>query len=95
MKELQIRFDVNALRPDRREEVLAWVRSLGLEPNDLRPLTLIAEGEHEYQLHVTRYLRTEGGSIRLDRAAEDAVTEPVIVGLGTAKSWPSWLGANA
>lgn len=95
-----IRFDANGdellrRRPDRREELVNWVASLGVNINDVAPVGLIASGEREYELHLTRYIRSDRGGIRLDRAAERAVTEPLIVSLGTSKSWPAWLEATA
>lgn len=91
MNDLRIRLDVNQLRDDRREEMMAWVESLGVQPRDVRPVILIAEGDIGYELHLSRFLRTESGHMRIDRAADHAVTEPLIVGLGTSKSWPAWL----
>jgi len=92
-----IRFDAHCdellqRRPDRLEELTAWVASLGVEVKDVVPVGLIVSGEREYELHLTRYIRNEQGHIRYDRAAERAVTEPLVVKLGTTPSWPSWLG---
>jgi hypothetical protein len=87
-------FDASTMRPDRREELIAWVESLGVTPADVREKGVIFQGEHEYELHLTKYIRTEAGRIRLNRAADAAVTEPLIIGLGTSKSWPAWMGGE-
>jgi hypothetical protein len=91
-----IRFDANSValleqRPDRREELVNWIASLGVDINDALPVGLVVMAEREYELHLTRYIRDEQGRMRLDRAAERAVTEPLVIGLGTSKSWPAWL----
>lgn len=83
-----IRFDVWDLRADRREAVTEWVRSLGIEPKDCAARAAIVAAESGWELHLSRYVRNDEGKIRVDRAREEAVTEPVIVPIGTERNWP-------
>lgn len=92
--EVVLRADARHMRDDRREELIAWIKSLGVNPNDVRQAFVIVAAELEYELHLTTYRRSPEGRIRIDRATEDAVTEPLVVPLGTSKSWPAWLGAS-
>lgn len=92
--EVILRADARHMRDDRREELITWIKSLGVDPNDVRQAFVIVEAEQEYELHLTTYRRSPAGRIRIDRATEDAVTEPLIVPLGTSKAWPAWLGAS-
>lgn len=89
------RVDVRHMRADRREELIAWIKSLGVEPNDVRQAFVIVEAAQQYELHLTTYRRSPEGRIRIDHATEDAVTEPLIVKLGTSKTWPTWLDGAA
>lgn len=87
-----IRVDAGKLRADRREAVIEWVRSLGVKPDDVRPVFAIVTGEQECELHLSLMLRNEAGNLRLDRAIEDVVSEPLVIGLGTSRDWPSFDG---
>lgn len=80
------------LRADRRQELCDWIRSLGVRPEDIRPSLLIEHGDTSYVLHLSRFVRNDDGRMVLDRAANDVQSEPLVIDLGTAKSWPSWLG---
>lgn len=84
-------FDAHKMRPDDREELIAWVKSFGVDPNDVREKGVILQGVEEYELHLTKYVRDEHGRIRIDRARDEAVTEPLVISLGRRKTWPGWL----
>ncbi|HEY9411118.1 MAG TPA: hypothetical protein VIP77_16180 [Jiangellaceae bacterium] len=87
----EIRFDTGLLRADQREEVTSWVASLGVEPKDVRPQVAIIRGENSYQVHLSRFVRDGAGKLRLDAAANEVVTEPLIIDIGTDRTWPQWL----
>jgi hypothetical protein len=91
----EIRFAAHELRDDRREELIAWVKSLGIEPEDVKHKGLIRMAERGYELHLSKFVRTVNGGIQQDWAAGESVTVPLIVDLGTAPSWPAWLGGVA
>jgi hypothetical protein len=91
--EVILRVDTEYMRDDKREELIAWIKSLGIgiDHSNVRKAFVIIRAEQEYELHLTVYRRSPEGRIMIDRATEDAVTEPLIVPLGTSKSWPAWL----
>jgi len=87
-------FDARYLRPDRREELVEWIQSLDIRPADVLERGVILQGENQYELHLTKYIRNERGSIQLDLARDEAVTEPLVVELGASPTWPAWLGGE-
>lgn len=87
-----IRVDAGKLRADRREAVIDWVRSLGVNPEDVRPVFALVAGQSGHELHLSRMIRDEHGRLRLDRAISDVVSEPLIINLGPDASWPSLKG---
>jgi hypothetical protein len=88
----EVRVDANKLRADRREAAIEWVRSLGVNPEDVRPQFAIVHGEQGYELHLSRMLRNEAGKPRLDRAIGDVVSEPLILEIGQDANWPNFEG---
>jgi hypothetical protein len=86
-----IRVDVNSMRSDRIEEMQEWVKQLGVDPSDVRPVILIDMGEQSYRLHLSKFVRNGNGKRRLDLALNEVVTEPLIVDLGQSPCWPAWL----
>ena len=88
----EIAVDAHSLRPDRLQAVQEWVRSFGVEPNDVRPLFTIRRGEREWELHLSRFRRGEGGRMIIDHARNDVVTDLMIVHIGARESWPSFEG---
>lgn len=90
-----IRFDTNALRDDRREELIAWVKTFGVEPKDVRPKGLIRAGTSSYQLHLSKMPRDINGKLLIDEAKNEVVTEPLVIDIGPTVSWPGWLGEDA
>jgi hypothetical protein len=94
VRDVVYRVDTAKIRDDCREEIAAWVKSLGVDPNDVLPSLVIRMGKSTYELHLSRFVRSEQGRIRFDEALERPVSEPLIVDLGTAKSWPRWLGGE-
>jgi hypothetical protein len=90
MKEIHV--DAHRLRPDRLEAVTEWVRSLGVKPEDVRPQFVIVQGEREYELHLSKFVRTEEGKLQLDRARDDVASLPLVMSLGPDPVWPSLEG---
>jgi hypothetical protein len=88
-------LNANLLRSDQLDEVKDWVTSLGVEPNDVRPQLLIEMGEKGYRLHLSRFVLNADGKKILDRAANEVVSEPLILELGTEQTWPAWLADAA
>lgn len=89
---LEIRSDLTGLRAGQLDELLAWIRSLGLNPTEFRANLLITRVADGYYLHLSRFLRGEGGGVRIDPATHDVASEPVVVDLGEQQTWPSFLG---
>jgi hypothetical protein len=85
--------DYEATREDRREELHRWIAGLGFKLEDIRCQLVIERAEQTYRLHLSRYLRNEAGLMVVDVARDIVASEPVIVDLGTEKSWPAWLNA--
>lgn len=85
------RFDAGPMRADRREELIEWIKTLGIKPEDVSPNGVIVRGETSFKLHLSMRLRDENGRLRYDRAAENVVSEPLVIDLGTARCWPGWL----
>jgi hypothetical protein len=92
---MHIRGDAALLRADRLEELMEWVKQLGVDPKDVRPKFLISMGESSYQLHLSRMIRREDGKLLLDEAANEVASEPLVIDLGADKSWPAWLNESA
>jgi hypothetical protein len=80
-----------ALREDKREQVLTWLRSLGVDTGECAPALHIEVGEQGYLLHLSRRCRDEAGRLRIDHALGQLVYEPLVITLGTEPSWPAWL----
>jgi hypothetical protein len=87
----EIRFDTGLLRADQREEVVAWISSLGVKPDDIRAQLVIVKGERSFELHLSRFVRNDAGNMIIDRAFNSVVSEPLVIELGTKETWPSCL----
>jgi hypothetical protein len=94
MAEPSIRFDSSTLRQDRLEELIEWIGSLGIAAKDVRPQAVILMGEQSYQLHLSKFVRSEAGRVWLDQASQTVVTVPLVVDLGATPCWPKWLEAT-
>lgn len=93
---LVLRADVHSdLAPDGLAEVLAWLRSLGVNPDDMRPTLLITETSGRYALHLSQVQRDTAGSKVIDHAAGHVATTPVVIDLGTEATWPACLNTPA
>lgn len=86
-----LRYDRGTVEsdPTLRSRLVEWVRSLGLDPDELLPDAVIVMGMGEYELHVSQIVRKEDGSRWVDEARLELVSKPVVVGLGQNKSWPA------
>ena len=71
-----------------REAWLAWVRGLGLDTRALAATIMIRQAEHGYELHAKQHERLPSGAFRLDPTREHLVETPVVVQLGTERTWP-------
>jgi hypothetical protein len=85
--------DLMDMPRDKRAEVLAWLRSLDVDLKSVTPKLMIEHNEQGYRLHLSKYVRNEAGRIIIDHAASRAVTEPLLVDLGSERCWPEWLRA--
>lgn len=81
---INVRIDTSELRSDRQKLMVEWIRSLGIDPADFGTWMLVcANRNFEYELHLSKRRRAEGGGLVLDRASGDVVSEPLIVPLTT------------
>lgn len=87
----EIRSDLTGLQPGQHEELLAWIRSLGLTPADYRAGLVITRSAGGYKLHLSRFLPAGNGGIRVDPVTDDVASEPVAVDLAE-QTWPLFLG---
>lgn len=73
-----------------REQVMAWCRQIGLDPNEIKPEFAIRRVGRDFQFHGSRMLRGEGGGFRSCR--NEIATEPVTVSLGDDPGvLPEWV----
>jgi len=87
-----VKFDAHLLHPSERvTEAIEWVRSLGVEPNDVQPKGVILLHKGRYQLHLRQIVRNEEGHARIDYVVDELVTTPLVVDLGSEKNWPTCL----
>ncbi|HEY9411064.1 MAG TPA: hypothetical protein VIP77_15905 [Jiangellaceae bacterium] len=84
--------DCGNLPDDKRNELLDWVRSLNVRPEDVRPELTIEQDGRNYRLHLTRIVRDAAGKAQLDPLEPNAIAkEPLTVDLGSKPTWPDWL----
>lgn len=91
----EIRFDAHDVRRDRYEELIEWVRSLGIDPSNVRAQGVIIPGEQGYNLHLSEFVRDEQGKLILDQAFNEVVSKPLVIDLGPEKTWPGWLSVTS
>ena len=91
----RIHFDTKDMRQDRQDELVEWVRSLGLVPEHFRVCGVILQGKTSYELHLSELIRDEHGNSIVDHAINDVVSKPRVVDLGQQRTWPSWLEQQA
>lgn len=84
------RLDVNALEPDRQQEIFGWLTGLGIAYRDYRPELVVSQDRdtRAYALHLTRYVLAPDGSKFIDHAAGRVHTEPVVFAI---TDYPEWL----
>ncbi len=74
------------------QEQRAWVdyvRSLGVDPNRVRPALVIMQDDNGYHLHLSHKTPAyECGGDLLDLATNDVVSTPLVIDLGREKTWP-------
>jgi hypothetical protein len=68
--------------------VCEWVRSLGLDPNELADRAVVVGAVDGYELHVDRHVRRPDGELAWDYLAEDFLWERVVIPV-EADSWPT------
>lgn len=85
-------YDTGKMTDDDRRAAVEWVRTLGLDPDRLKPRFAVVRGHDEWELHVTRTLRGLGGKGDLiDLAQQEVVGMPAVVHLGTLDEvWPNF-----
>jgi len=73
-----------------RQELCAWVASLGEDPRRVLPEFRILWTDDGYTLHLSRKVQREGRDI-IDQALNRVWSEPVVIKLGREQCWPQWL----
>ena len=78
------------LPKQRREELYAWLQSLGVEPKRCIPYLVITHSSADgcYRLHLSMYALNDQGAKYVDHAANRVHTEPLVIVIDT---WPQWL----
>lgn len=79
-------------RTDQREaDLVAILRQHGLEPADIMTAAVVTETKDgRYQMHFSRLARSATGGRVLDVAADQVVSEPVVIDVERG-AWPDWL----
>jgi len=88
---VRVPIDVNSLPADDRQAVNAWAAGLGVEPKNVLAHMVITRSEAGYRLHLSQVVRDRNGKPIFDRASERVATTPLIVDLGTERTWPAAL----
>lgn len=85
------RFDWTDLHPNERDAMVEWVRSLGYDPKDIAVrFAVTRDSAGRWAVHLTRHILDANGSLRLDVAADEVVSRPVVVETDPA-TWPAFL----
>jgi hypothetical protein len=86
-----IHCNASKVRSDRIKELRNWVRSLGVDPANVRTEFAIMIGESSYELHLSEFVRNKGGGHIVNHAHNETVSKPLIIDLGQTETWPEWL----
>jgi hypothetical protein len=70
-------IDTATVAADLRQQIIDWVRSLGVEPATVLPTF----GLHAQQVYLTEKVRTPEGRDQIDLVAEQVVTRPLVLDL--------------
>jgi hypothetical protein len=81
-------IDAGRLRADRREALIEWVKSLGVDPADVSPHVTIRTGSSQHELHLSEFVRNAAGKVLIDHARNEVVTRPKVIPIGTRRTWP-------
>jgi hypothetical protein len=79
------------IEAEQREELCAWVSSLGADPARVLPRFCITSHEGTFRLHLSVKVRNDNGRDVLDRALNTVWSEPLVIDLGSERCWPKWL----
>lgn len=71
-------------------KALAFIRSVGLRPDRIKPEWIVVQNGPFYELHVSELDTGADGKPVLDLAAGECVTHPVIVSLGPVAGGVCW-----
>ncbi len=84
------RIDTRLLAPAQREEILAWLSSLGIAYREYTPTLAVTQDTVGGQLllHLSRFVMDPFGDRVIDHAAARLHTTPVAIAIST---YPSWL----
>jgi hypothetical protein len=78
------------IAPEQLEELCAWVASLGADPKRILPQFRILACDGRFQVHLSQKVQRDGHDV-LDQALDKVWSEPLVIDLGTERSWPKWL----
>lgn len=78
------------IAPEQLEELCAWVSSLGADPTRVLPQFRILAHGGRYQLHLSQKVQRDGHDV-FDQALDKVWSEPLVIDLGTERTWPKWL----
>lgn len=90
-----VEFDTGVLPQHMVDEVVGWVRSLGVVAEDVQPKCVICLRHGRYELHLSKMTRNEHGSAIIDYARNEVVTTPLVVDLGPGRTWPAFLNKES
>lgn len=76
-----------ALGPEPQEEIRAWLRSIGLDPENISAPLVFTEVDGRVTLHAHRYLRDEAGYRYIDHVFDRAASVLVSVDVDAVPGW--------
>jgi hypothetical protein len=72
------------------DDVCRWVAALGADPKRVLAQFRILATDAGYQLHLSRKVQRNGHDV-IDQALNKVWSEPLIIDLGSERTWPKWL----
>ncbi len=87
---MRFRIEARDLRRSHIEVMGAWLRSLGLNPDDARAIAVF-DTDGRYLLHANCLRRVDGRAV-IDWAADEVATEPIVIDI---EDWPEELNEYA
>lgn len=77
--------------PEALAAVQAWLSDLGVDPLDVANRLVISQTDERFDLHLSQIVRDAAGKPIVDHAVNAIASTPLVIDLGTERSWPAQL----